>query len=666
MFCFAHLFSQGTMTINNEKQNKNSDEVLKPEILRESIISHAPLHYKSKAYQKMTLAYASNSAYDGYLTTNNGLFYSDNDSLSIYINEIARKVIPERLLPFNRNLVYLSKNGHFNAYVLSSGQIILNVGIFENISNEASIASIIAHEFAHYYFNHMIERHMLNKEGKFKFFIENNEKLENKYIVSKEIQADSLAFELLKNSGYNLNAFIEVLELTSFLEQKSLKGNRNLNFYTETTHPSAERRIHAYQKRLLMNKTQNGDYFLQGEERFNSFKRRATLDILQFLLESESYGTCQEIAFKNHIISPTDPVYYYYLLESIRRYCYGKPKLWTEFFITSRYYHDSKAKTQLVIKKELDYPLLKKFEPLLFSMLPQDSNKIIAHFYWRENPPFSTNEEAFNHFYKLSQRMGAKECMLSNALSYTRDTTSRNYYLRKYLAEPNVSFGDYARNILSDSIYSSLPKKKMIVLNEFSTIIRLGKTDIPIYSSCYKSNADIKPILEDLKEEFPDAIIVDINEIKMTDPKLFYIITRMMNYSYKIRITYNEIVHTHILMPEYYETFKNLGVNEIEFLNMLYFEPWIEPRDFDQYSQIVKQNINEVLSNSGRTKYIDILISGLRICDKKSSMFVSYNADIKLNSKISGYDAIFRAQRKEFYNMYRKLKTYDPPSKRIN
>lgn len=507
---------------------------------------------------------------------------------------------------------------------------------------------------------------MFEKTGKFKLFIVNSDKLENKFSISKEIQADSLAFELLLRSGYDPSSYIEVLKLVSFYEQKQLRKNKYLNYLDETTHPSTEKRIDIYTNKLKHNSHQKGGFFLISQEQFNYFKKQSTTEILKNLLEKESYTYCQELSFKYHIINPTEPIYYYYLLESIRRFCYGNPKLWTELFITSNYFYDSKAKTLAVIKKQLDYSLLKKFDPIALSIIPEDTNKIIAKFYWNGEILFSTYEEAYNYFYRISQRFGANECILSNALSYSSDTASKNHYLRKYLSINNIKHYDYANSLLKDSIYSSLSDKKIIILNKFVPIIRIGKNDVPIYPSSFENSDDLKPIIDNLALELPNTQIINLQDIRKTNIELYYSLYRMMIYSFALRISYNEIVETHILFPEYYSVFKEFGVNEIEFVNMLYFEAIKEPKDINEYWKIVRKTVKDVMSDKGSTKYLDITISGIRICNKRSSMYVSRNEDIKLSSNLTGYENVFNTLKHEYYYKEEKLKKCDSPSRRIN
>lgn len=154
MFNFS--YSQTGDSHSNLPENNNSFQIQKPDDLRNSIFENAPSKYKNNAFERITIAFASMSAYNGYQYANSGMFYPQNDSLTKYINQIARKVIPKSLISERGNMILISKNAYFNAEALSSGHIILNIGIFDNIKDEASIAGMIAHEFSHYFLNHMI------------------------------------------------------------------------------------------------------------------------------------------------------------------------------------------------------------------------------------------------------------------------------------------------------------------------------------------------------------------------------------------------------------------------------------------------------------------------------------------------------------------------------
>ena len=74
-----------------------------------------------------------------------------------YVNEILKKVIPDSIEELKKTRVYLVKNPFFNAGVGAAGHIKLNLGVFSNINDEATLASILCHEVAHFYLTHTVK-----------------------------------------------------------------------------------------------------------------------------------------------------------------------------------------------------------------------------------------------------------------------------------------------------------------------------------------------------------------------------------------------------------------------------------------------------------------------------------------------------------------------------
>jgi hypothetical protein len=638
--------------------------ILDPVKIRENIYNNIPDIYKKGSYERKSIAFAANAAYIGHDELLGEQFYYNNDSLIEYLDAIIKRVIPQNLLTENSK-VYVVKEGRFNAYVMSGGQIVLNIGIFDNIYDEACIAAIIAHEFAHYYLNHMFKLLILEEKTNLSLLMINAQKKINQYHVKTEIQADSLAFVFLNQSGYDPLAMVDVLNLILFYEKRYLMRDGNYSYYRETTHPDIKKRTEYIKQLKNKHQTQSGERFLISSDKFHLYKQNTRKEILQSLLDNMNYRLCQEMSFKYHIMHPADPDFYYYLLESIRRYCYGNPSLWFDNFITSNYYFDSKANTRNVSKRKIDYPLLSKFEPTFFSMIPEDTLKVKTKFYWDGSLPFSTYEEAFNYFFKISQRFNSHECVLSNALSFTRDTVSRNHYLRKYLLFDNIKNREYAELLLNDSVYSSLPSKKLIVLNSFETNIGIDKHIVPLFPSNFLYSNDINILTEKISLCFPDVYVLNMHDVRSSDLVLYQLMLRMMDYSFGYSVSSGEIIETHILFPEYYNVFKTFGVNELEFVNLLYFERFKTSKDTKLFWTLVEKTSSEILSNNGTIKYLDVIISGLRICKSRASMFLFYNPNIKMNEKLSGYEAIVETFKSEYSSKEWGLKNIDRPPKQV-
>ncbi len=162
--------------------------------------------------------------------------YPINSPKVIYLNSIVNTLILSSDKPygFEGYKVILVENKSLNAMALPGGIIIINDAIFQTLSNEDQIASILAHEIGH-----IQERHNLaaDKNTKIKdaseigtlLIIGNNvnnsqaraissvvvdqlsNSIVNGYDVAQEAEADVLALKIMANAGYDPNEFLITL-----------------------------------------------------------------------------------------------------------------------------------------------------------------------------------------------------------------------------------------------------------------------------------------------------------------------------------------------------------------------------------------------------------------------------------------------------------------------
>lgn len=106
--------------------------------------------------------------------------------------------------PVGKWIIQLVRNLSINAYSIGNGKIYLTEGTFKFTNNEAEIAAIIAHEMAHQLLGHFCQ----NDENQNQFNIGS---LVQIISISKEIEADALAVDILKQTGYPANAMLDIV-----------------------------------------------------------------------------------------------------------------------------------------------------------------------------------------------------------------------------------------------------------------------------------------------------------------------------------------------------------------------------------------------------------------------------------------------------------------------
>jgi predicted Zn-dependent protease len=188
-----------------------------------------------------------------------------NDKAShLYINKIGKT------LAYNSNAPETFSGYHFaildsneiNAFAAPGGFIFVTRGMLKLCDSEDAIASVLAHEIAHIEHKHGISTikksrltsavTTIGKEGSKHFGDEKLQEITNNfgdsiedimntlvvngYSRSYEYDADQTALQILKRTGYNQSAMVDML-------QKMQKRLQDDTFGFGSTHPKAAKRI---------------------------------------------------------------------------------------------------------------------------------------------------------------------------------------------------------------------------------------------------------------------------------------------------------------------------------------------------------------------------------------------------------------------------------------
>lgn len=123
------------------------------------------------------------------------------DEISNYVNDISKKLLTSKY-PNLKNILrfYTIKSNEVNALSTDQGIVFVTTGLISQLSNEAQLAFILAHEISHYTEHHVVEsfeyKNQKNhhKEGIRQLSI---------YSKDKETSADKLGIELYYLAGYS-------------------------------------------------------------------------------------------------------------------------------------------------------------------------------------------------------------------------------------------------------------------------------------------------------------------------------------------------------------------------------------------------------------------------------------------------------------------------------
>lgn len=547
------------------------------------------------------------SVYEEQFEFDNNSVYTNWTEYEVYLNKILKKVVPE-FAEDKKVEIFISSDVSNNGSSAIFGHIFLNVGLFESIKDEATLAAIIAHEAGHYKLKHQI-----NKD-RYRELMFRNKNLDGSmldgYLKSSqrmEIQADSFAYTKIKELGLNTQNLIDYFQdnsavyqvyrydiLYKYIIKASKLSNENLdavrqkNYTPYASHPSD------YQRILALKQTQGNclnctKKFFVDSALFVKMKKSMLDEKRKKLFETNRYDQCLRSTFKEYLIHPKNLKNLYYIIECIRRTLFVNPKLKQEGFLT-QYIQDSEL-------NDYQKSILHKPDYIFYSFEEYETLKNHVFFTGKEKP-FNSYEEAFHFFVEEALKLNMNEANFSKALFYHRSQQfdSCNAALKNYLKVENVLYKDFAQNLLVSPKKIVSSNKTLIIYNcSDYTPYMIDYYGQESYQSNYhqtkariKENQTISNIL--IRDTFSNKIIF-INELYGNKPKLLYEnqkIISALNYLYeeddfevcrKIKLSKNymnemedisALYKKNLLLfaPEFYNYFKELGIGKLFYINV--------------------------------------------------------------------------------------------------
>ncbi len=142
-----------------------------------------------------------------------------NDSLSLYVSQVAKVLLKDDTATFNKLHFYVYKSPDPNAYTSATGNILITVGLLGQLDNEAQLAFILAHEITHYRQGHMLKGYLNREELKERSGSTPNYLLLSSYYSynqEQELEADQLGFALYKKSPYSVREALRSFDVLDY------------------------------------------------------------------------------------------------------------------------------------------------------------------------------------------------------------------------------------------------------------------------------------------------------------------------------------------------------------------------------------------------------------------------------------------------------------------
>ena len=250
--------------------------------------------------------------------------------LNDYVQQIADNLLKDYPQLKSELHFYVLKSPVVNAYSTEHGRIVVNEGLLAQVSNEAELAFILAHEIAHYAEHHNLQ------------FDYNSRKLRSDFVAyflnyfnrsrEQEAEADRLALErYFGHSSYSyavMDGAFDVLQYgdlpfneipfeqklveTSFyqfpanyfLENVAPITDRSGITDTISTHPNLVKRRAAAKAQVAGLSNEGRKAFVQSEELFNEIRNLARLECIHQWLVTHQYD---KVIYNCHVLKTELP-----------------------------------------------------------------------------------------------------------------------------------------------------------------------------------------------------------------------------------------------------------------------------------------------------------------------------------------------------------------------
>jgi Zn-dependent protease with chaperone function len=480
-----------------------------------------------------------------------------------YLETVCQKLAPPG--GFNRSIkIRLVRDPSINASAYEDGYIYVNVGLLANISSEAELASVLAHEIGHVvlhhnfslfksYSNYAAANSIGKLTGGLTGFLIKKLALSNlsEHSISDEEDADTYAIQLIKTSMYThhgmLNLFMRFQKQSDLLDSRARFSQQKRYF---KTHPTNKARINKI-KKSFPQETGSRD-FLVDSAYFMKLKRQCIDESIYLLFSRLEFEDCLEESYLQHLEYPKDNFYLFFLENSLDRLLKEDPALANKRFITNRYVLNNTSK--IPAPKKI-YSRFYKDKPAEF-VYRQSIFYNLSHIYGlgeeegeklknlelvnNDTLEFINYEDALNYFQKVSIKNNCKICPIhtSNEKNESSETAGDNM-LEHQLYRISGELKDFLAN--ADNY-----NKKIFIINRYAayyiTDFDFGKTTQSnignIYSLIQSNNllreqnvvpqqldfderSNLLQYLEKIQDHLPDPGETSTSKFKVLNKKYF-------------------------------------------------------------------------------------------------------------------------------------------------
>lgn len=135
------------------------------------------------------------------------------DEVSKYVNQVANNLLKNRTDLQSKLRFYTLKSNETNAFSTDQGIVFVTTGLIAQLTSEAQLALVLAHEICHYTEKHVLESYNLKLESR--NYSKRIQEL-SKYSKEKEFEADVKGLELYQAAGYPKSEILPTFDVLMY------------------------------------------------------------------------------------------------------------------------------------------------------------------------------------------------------------------------------------------------------------------------------------------------------------------------------------------------------------------------------------------------------------------------------------------------------------------
>ncbi len=227
------------------------------------------------------------------------------DEITLYLNSVAQKLLKDDATLQKELRFYTLKSNVSNAFSTDQGIVFVTTGLISQLTNEAQLAYVLAHEISHYTEKHVVET--FDWKTKTDRRDRTIEKL-SQYSKEKEFDADKIGLKMFHAAGYSKDEILPTFDVLMFsylpfdevaiaktyfnsanmyvpenmfsTEKYPIKAMENEDD-SKSSHPNIQKRKEAVTKEIASFNNWGKTVYFLGEEKFKYIRKIARFESIR-------------------------------------------------------------------------------------------------------------------------------------------------------------------------------------------------------------------------------------------------------------------------------------------------------------------------------------------------------------------------------------------------